>query len=71
MRSGAWLRKDRRVQRARGVVVAAGALGTNKLLQRCRLSGSLPQISDRLGELVRTNSESILAVTAPDDYPTT
>ena len=52
--------------RARGVVVAAGALGTNKLLARCKLRGSLPRISDRLGELVRTNSEAILAVTLPD-----
>src|SRR4051794_31500371 len=65
-RSGAWLRKDRQVLRARGVVVAAGALGTNKLLQRCKRDGSL-QISDRLGELVRTNSEAILAVTLPKD----
>lgn len=69
VRSGAWLRKERRVQRARGVVVAAGPLGTNKLLQRCRLSGSLGRISPRLGELVRTNSESILTVTVPEDYP--
>jgi cholesterol oxidase len=68
VRSGAWLNKDRRVQRARGVVVAAGPLGTNKLLQRCRLEGSLPRISTRLGELVRTNSESILTVTVPEDY---
>jgi cholesterol oxidase len=66
-RSGAWVRNGRRTLRARGVVVAAGALGTNKLLQRCKLAGSLPRISDRLGELVRTNSESIMAVTAPDD----
>ena len=50
-------------------VVAAGALGTNKLLQRCRLGGALPRISPRLGELVRTNSEMILAVTVPEDYP--
>jgi cholesterol oxidase len=69
VRSGAWLRRERRVQRARGVVVAAGPLGTNKLLQRCRTGGSLPRISRRLGELVRTNSESILAVTVPEDYP--
>jgi cholesterol oxidase len=67
-RSGAWVRKDRRVHRARGVVVAAGPLGTNKLLQRCRLGGSLPAVSPRLGELVRTNSESILTVTVPEDY---
>jgi cholesterol oxidase len=64
---GAWLRRRRRTFTARGVVVAAGALGTNRLLARCKLGGSLPRISDRLGALVRTNSESILAVTAPDD----
>jgi cholesterol oxidase len=69
VRSGAWLRKERRVQRARGVVVAAGPLGTNRLLQKCRLGRSLPRISARLGELVRTNSESILTVTVPEDYP--
>ncbi|HXN37702.1 MAG TPA: GMC family oxidoreductase [Solirubrobacteraceae bacterium] len=69
VRSGAWLRKDRRLYRARGVVVSAGPLGTNKLLQRCRVKGSLPRVSPRLGELVRTNSESILAVTVPEDYP--
>ena len=69
VRSGAWVHKDRQVHRARGVVLAAGALGTNRLLQRCRLNGSLGRISPRLGELVRTNSESILTVTVPEDYP--
>jgi len=69
VRSGAWLRKERRVQRARGVVLAAGPLGTNRLLQKCRLEGSLPAVSPRVGELVRTNSESILTVTVPEDYP--
>jgi cholesterol oxidase len=67
--SGMRRNHDRRTLTARGVVVAAGALGTNRLLQRCRLNGSLPKISHRLGELVRTNSESILAVTVPEDYP--
>lgn len=68
-RSGLLRGRRRRSLNARGVVVAAGPLGTNKLLQRCRLGGSLPKISPRLGELVRTNSESILAVTVPEDYP--
>jgi cholesterol oxidase len=67
VRSGAWVRKERRVHRARGVVLAAGPLGTNTLLQRCRLGGSLPRISSRLGELVRTNSEAILTVTVPEE----
>jgi cholesterol oxidase len=68
-RSGILPGRGRGTLTARGVVVAAGPLGTNKLLQRCRLGGSLPRISGRLGELVRTNSESILAVTVPEDYP--
>jgi cholesterol oxidase len=66
-RSGSWLRKRRSTLTARGVVVAAGALGTNQLLQSCRQGGSLPKVSPRLGDLVRTNSESINAVTAPGD----
>jgi cholesterol oxidase len=66
-RSGAWLRKRRSTLTARGVVLAAGALGTNKLLANCRHRGSLPRVSPRLGDLVRTNSESINAVTAPSD----
>lgn len=66
-RPGPWPWRRRRVQTARGVVVSTGALGTNKLLQRCRLNGSLAALSSRLGERVRTNSESVLAVTAPDD----
>jgi cholesterol oxidase len=49
------------------VVVSAGALGTNRLLLAQKVQGTLPRLSDRLGELVRTNSESILAVTMPDD----
>lgn len=52
---------------ARNVVLSAGALGTNHLLANCKHNGSLPNISDQLGKLVRTNSESILAVTLPDD----
>ena len=49
-RSGSWLRKQRRTVTARGVIVAAGALGTNNLLANCRHSGALPRISDRLGD---------------------
>ena len=64
---GAWFAKRRRTFTARGVVVAAGALGTNSLLIKCKATDSLPRLSSRLGELVRTNSESILAITLPDD----
>jgi cholesterol oxidase len=51
--------------RARNVIVAAGALGTLALLFRCRdVTGSLRQLSPRLGDLVRTNNESLLGVTS-------
>jgi cholesterol oxidase len=62
-RSTSWLPAAPRTVRARNVVLAAGALGTLRLLFRCRdVTRSLPAISARLGELVRTNSESLLGV---------
>jgi len=62
-RSTAWTPAASRIVRARHVIVAAGALGTLRLLFRCRdLTRSLPAISARLGDLVRTNSESLLGV---------
>ena len=45
---------------AEHVVFAAGTLGTQRLLHRMRDDGVLPQLSPRLGELTRTNSEAIL-----------
>jgi len=48
------------------VVLAASALGTQRLLHRMRDEGHLPRISERLGHLSRTNSESILGAIAPD-----
>ncbi|MFG1990833.1 GMC oxidoreductase [Actinoplanes sp. NPDC048988] len=50
----------RRTFTAGQVIFAAGALGTQRLLHRLRDRGSLPGVSPRLGELSRTNSESIL-----------
>lgn len=64
-RSGALLRRHAMKHTARGVILAAGALGTNQLLANCRHSGSLPRVSERLGKVVRTNTESIQAVSAP------
>lgn len=65
-RPGSLLRRARRTIHARGVIFAAGTLGTNELLLSCRQSGSLPGISARLGSLVRTNSEAITAATGKD-----
>jgi cholesterol oxidase len=51
------------------VVLAAGAFGTQKLLQTMALEGTLPELSPRLGELTRTNSESLLGSTVPSSRP--
>ena len=60
-----WPVKPERRVRARNVVVSASTLGTTQLLFRCRdETGSLPQISPRLGDLVRTNSEALLGATS-------
>ena len=47
--------------RTRNVILSAGVLGTNELLLKCRDENkSLPKISPRLGDTVRTNSEAFL-----------
>ena len=62
-RSTAWLFKPAHRVRARNVVVSAGVLGTLKLLLRCRdATKSLPKLSPRLGDMVRTNSEALNGV---------
>src|SRR4051794_5482893 len=50
---------------AEQVIVAAASLGTQRLLHRMKDEGHLSAISDRLGYLSRTNSESILGAIAP------
>ena len=57
-RPGAWIRRRREVLHAEQVVLAAGVLGTLKLLGRSGLGGP------RVGRLVRTNSEAIVGASA-------
>ncbi|MGY1812971.1 GMC oxidoreductase [Blastococcus sp. SYSU D00820] len=60
VRTGAWRAKaTRRRFTADQVVVAAGTWGTQQLLHRMKAGGQLPGLSDRLGVLTRTNSESL------------
>ena len=59
-------RSATRTLSAEQVVFSASALGTQRLLHRMRDEGHLPRVSQRLGHLSRTNSESILGAIAPD-----
>jgi cholesterol oxidase len=57
--------RSTRVLTAQHVIMAAASLGTQKLLHRMKDEGHLPRLSERLGYLSRTNSESILGAIAP------
>lgn len=60
-------RKGRaKVLRARYVVVAAGTYGTQTLLHTMKDRGELPRLSDRLGDLTRTNSEGLVGAQTDD-----
>jgi cholesterol oxidase len=54
-----------RVFFAHDVIVAAGTYNTQKLLHRMKSDQVLPKLSNRLGDLSRTNSESLLGATMP------
>ena len=56
--SGAWFGGRERFT-ADQVIVSCGTYNTLKLLHRMKSKGRLPEISERLGELSRTNSESL------------
>ena len=60
VRTGAWrAAPTARSFTAGQVVFAAGTWGTQQLLHRMKMTGSLPGISGRLGVLTRTNSEAL------------
>ncbi|MAT45670.1 MAG: cholesterol oxidase [Anaerolineaceae bacterium] len=52
--------------RAKNVVFSGGVMGTVNLLLNCKQNGMLPNLSDRLGDFTRTNSEAILGVDSRD-----
>jgi cholesterol oxidase len=61
-RTGRRSRRLRRSLTAKQVVLTAGTWGTQRLLHRMRDNDVLPDLSPRLGELTRTNSENIVSV---------
>jgi len=64
-RTGGLPRSGRRTFTAKHVVLAAGTRGTQKLLFKMRDNRKLPDLSPRLGELTRTNSEALLGACKP------
>ena len=69
--SGGWLvhtkktgGQSKNVLRAKQVIVAAGTFNTQKLLHRMKDEGKLPDLSNKLGHLSRTNSEALVGAIA-------
>ncbi len=62
-KSSSWLPLSKTLT-ANQVVVAAGAFNTQKLLHRMKSNGNL-KLSDALGKLSRTNSESLVGAIMP------
>ena len=59
-RTSTSLFKQKTKVRAKNIIFSAGVMGTIKLLLRLRENGSLPNLSPRVGHMVRTNSEALL-----------
>ena len=57
-------KKQKAIYRAPKLIISAGVLGSLKLLMSCQAKGTLDGLSVHLGKQVRTNSESIIAVTS-------
>ncbi|WP_046300971.1 GMC family oxidoreductase [Mycobacterium sp. UM_Kg27] len=60
VRTGLRARRHRKTFTARHLILAAGTYNTQRLLFKMRDKGKLPKLSDKLGVLTRTNSESIV-----------
>ena len=60
VRTGLRARRHRKTFTARHLILAAGTYNTQRLLFKMRDKGKLPRLSDKLGMLTRTNSESIV-----------
>ena len=57
--------KQKQTVHAKNIIFSAGVMGTIKLLLNLRdVKGSLPNLSRRLGHMVRTNSEALLGSVA-------
>jgi len=63
--SSSWFSR-KKIFTADQVIIAAGTYNTQKLLHKMKSSGKLPKISPKLGELSRTNSESLVGAIMPN-----
>ena len=64
-RTSTRLFKKKKEYIAKGIVLSGGVLGTMKLLLKLKMK-SLPRLSDKLGDHIRTNNETLISVSTLD-----
>jgi cholesterol oxidase len=57
--------RKKKLLTTKGIIFSGGVLGTVKLLLKMR-SSSLPRLSGKLGDLIRTNNETLISVSTLD-----
>lgn len=62
-----WFHKPKKTIKSKGVIFSGGVLGTMPLLLKLKDKNRLPNLSNRLGEMIRSNNESLIATTAVDN----
>jgi len=67
-RKSTGFRHPKKVFIARGIIFSGGVMGSVRLLMKCKDKGLLPNLSDRVGDFVRTNSEALVGVKAHDRH---
>ncbi len=60
-RASTSINKRKKEFTAKGIVLSGGVLGTVKLLLKLKKS-SLPRLSDKLGDQIRTNNETLISI---------
>jgi cholesterol oxidase len=62
-KSTSWLGTGKNIFKSKGIVFSGGVLGTMELLLKQKYGlGTLPNVSDKLGHNIRTNSESLCGI---------
>ncbi len=66
-KSTRWFKNEKKTYQSKGLVVSGGVLGTlDLLLKQKYIYKTLPELSDKLGENILTNSEMLSGVVAAD-----
>lgn len=65
--TGAWFFRNKKVYKSKGIVFSGGVLGSVELLLKQKFAfNTLPKLSKKIGEGIRTNSEMLCGVTAKE-----